>query len=71
MPEAWKEVLEPLGTDAVKEHMTDAPWIVVLFRQQNGLETMANPAQHTTQQNHVELLQECSFMQYTTWVWSR
>ena len=33
MPEAWKEVLEPLGTDAVKEHMTDAPWIVVLFRQ--------------------------------------
>ena len=33
MPEAWQEVLEPLGTDAVKEHMTDAPWIVVLFRQ--------------------------------------
>ena len=33
MPEAWKEVLEPLGTDEVKEHMTDAPWIVVLFRQ--------------------------------------
>ena len=33
MPEAWKEVLEPLGTDDIKEHMTDAPWIVVLFRQ--------------------------------------
>jgi len=33
MPEAWQEVLEPLGTDAVKEHMTDAPWVVVLFRQ--------------------------------------
>ena len=33
MPEAWKEVLEPLGTDAIKEHMTDAPWIVVLFSQ--------------------------------------
>lgn len=33
MPEAWKEVLEPLGTDAIKEHMTDAPWLVVLFRQ--------------------------------------
>jgi nitroreductase len=32
MPEAWQEVLEPLGTDAVKEHMTDAPWLVVLFR---------------------------------------
>ena len=24
MPEAWQEVLGPLGTDAVKEHMTDA-----------------------------------------------
>lgn len=33
MPEAWQEVLEPLGTDAVKEHMTDAPWLVILFRQ--------------------------------------
>jgi len=33
MPAAWQEVLEPLGTDAVKEHMSDAPWLVVLFRQ--------------------------------------
>ena len=37
MPEAWQEVLEPLGTDAVKQHMTDAPWIVVLFRQTKRL----------------------------------
>ena len=33
MPEAWSEVLEPLGTDAIKPHLTDAPWIVVLFKQ--------------------------------------
>jgi iodotyrosine deiodinase len=33
MPEAWSEVLEPLGTDAVKAHLTEAPWVVVLFRQ--------------------------------------
>jgi iodotyrosine deiodinase len=33
MPEAWGELLEPLGTDAVKEHITDAPWIIVIFRQ--------------------------------------
>jgi nitroreductase len=33
MPEAWQEVLQPLGTDAIKEHMTEAPWLVVLFRQ--------------------------------------
>ncbi len=32
IPEAWREVLEPLGTDHVKEHITDAPWLVVLFR---------------------------------------
>jgi nitroreductase len=32
MPEAWREVLDPLGTDYVKDHITDAPWIVVLFR---------------------------------------
>jgi nitroreductase len=37
MPEAWQEVLQPLGTDAVKEHMTDAPWLVVLFRQSKRL----------------------------------
>ena len=33
IPEAWEEVLSPLGTDHVKEHITDAPWIVVVFRQ--------------------------------------
>ena len=33
MPEAWAELLRPLGTDYVKEHITDAPWIIVIFRQ--------------------------------------
>jgi len=33
MPEAWSEVLAPLGTDAVKAHLTDAPWVIVLFKQ--------------------------------------
>jgi nitroreductase len=33
MPPAWSEVLAPLGTDAVKAHLTDAPWVVVLFKQ--------------------------------------
>ena len=37
MPDAWREVLQPLGTDAVKEHLTDAPWVVVLFRQSTRL----------------------------------
>lgn len=29
----WRAALEPLGTDFVKKHLTDAPWLVVVFRQ--------------------------------------
>lgn len=32
----WRAALEPLGTDSVKTHLTDAPWVVVLFRQSFG-----------------------------------
>ena len=32
IPEEWQEVLAPLGVDHVKEHITVAPWVVVLFR---------------------------------------
>ncbi len=35
-PDEWLEALAPLGTDEVKTHMTDAPWVVVLFRQAYG-----------------------------------
>jgi iodotyrosine deiodinase len=31
-PQEWLEALEPLGTDTVKMHLTDAPWVVVVFR---------------------------------------
>lgn len=37
MPEAWAELIQPLGTDHVKEHITNAPWIIVLFRQSKRL----------------------------------
>jgi nitroreductase len=33
----WLEALAPLGTDEHKPHLTDAPWVVVLFRQSHGL----------------------------------
>jgi iodotyrosine deiodinase len=36
-PEDWLEALAPLGTDEHKTHLTDAPWVVVLFRQAYGL----------------------------------
>lgn len=37
MTDEWREALHPLGTDHVKAHMTDAPWVVVLFAQKYGL----------------------------------
>ena len=36
-PEEWREALAPLGTAEHKTHLTDAPWVVVLFRQSYGL----------------------------------
>jgi iodotyrosine deiodinase len=37
MPQEWRTALEPIGTDHIKEHITDAPWIVILFKQKTGL----------------------------------
>ncbi len=36
MPPDWIEALRPLGTDAVKAHLTEAPYVVVLFEQRYG-----------------------------------
>lgn len=41
----WRAALEPLGTDDVKTHLTDAPWVVVLFRHSHGVD--ANGAKRT------------------------
>lgn len=35
-PPEWLEALASLGTDENKPHLTDAPWVVVLFRQAYG-----------------------------------
>jgi iodotyrosine deiodinase len=37
MPPEWLEALAPLGTDEHKAHLTDAPWLVVVFRKSFGL----------------------------------
>ena len=37
-PREWLEALRPLGTDEHKPHLTDAPWVVVLFRNAYGLD---------------------------------
>lgn len=36
-PQEWIDALAPLGTDEQKSHLTDAPWVIVLFRQAHGL----------------------------------
>ena len=36
-PKEWLEDLAPFGTDFVKEHLTDAPWVVVVFEQRHAL----------------------------------
>jgi len=38
MPQEWLDALAPLGTDFVKSHLTDAPWVVVIFRQLHGVQ---------------------------------
>lgn len=37
MPQEWLEALAPLGTDENKPHLTDAPYLVVLFEQRYGV----------------------------------
>lgn len=39
MSQEWLDALEPLGTDWNKPHLTDAPYLIVCFRLDYGLET--------------------------------
>jgi iodotyrosine deiodinase len=36
-PAEWLDALAPLGTDEHKPHLTDAPWLVILFRKSHGV----------------------------------
>lgn len=36
-PAEWRAALAPLGTDAVKHHITDAPYVIAVFAQTYGL----------------------------------
>jgi iodotyrosine deiodinase len=33
----WLAALEPIGTGATKPHLTDAPWLIVVFAQRYGM----------------------------------
>jgi nitroreductase len=37
-PDEWLAALEPIGTGADKPHLTDAPWLIVVFAEALGRE---------------------------------
>ena len=61
-----EEVLAPLGTDHVKEHITEAPWVIVLFRHSKR-ERGDSLLPHTTHKSPVELQLDFSYPRSTTW----
>ena len=44
--EAWLEALAPIGTDADKPHLEDAPWLIVVFAQRYGVDEDGNRVKH-------------------------
>jgi nitroreductase len=42
----WRRDLAPLGTDFVKEHLTLAPWLVVVFEQRYALREDGSKGKH-------------------------
>lgn len=42
----WLEALEPIGTTAQKPHLTDAPWLIVVFAQRHGVATDGSHFKH-------------------------
>ena len=45
-PDEWLRDLEPLGTDFHKAHLTDAPWLLVVFAQDHALRPDGSKAKH-------------------------
>ncbi len=45
-PPEWLEALRPLGTDFVKEHITDAPYLIAVFEQAYGLDAAGRKRKH-------------------------
>jgi iodotyrosine deiodinase len=46
LSDEWRGALAPLGTDHIKEHITDAPWVVVLFKQKYGINPDGSQRKH-------------------------
>lgn len=44
--EEWLKTLAPIGTDADKPHLEDAPWLIVVFAQRYGVDAEGNRVKH-------------------------
>jgi iodotyrosine deiodinase len=53
MPDDWLAAIEPLGTDWHKPHLTDAPYLIVVFEQAYGLRRDASGALRKTKHYYV------------------
>ena len=42
----WLAALEPIGTGPTKKHLTDAPWLIVVFAQRYGLKPDGSRYKH-------------------------
>jgi nitroreductase len=45
-PPEWLDALRPLGTDFVKEHITDAPYLIAVFEQAYGVDAEGRKRKH-------------------------
>ena len=71
MPREWLDALAPLGTDAVKEHVTTAPYVVVLFRQVYGLDEDGSHRTHYYTTESCGIAAGLSWPRSTRWAWRR
>lgn len=53
MPPEWLAALEPLGTTWRKPHLTDAPWLIVVFEKTYGVSIKPNGAEHRIKHYYV------------------
>jgi len=42
----WINALEPIGTDATKEHLEKAPWLIVIFAERYGVDDDGEKVKH-------------------------
>ena len=52
-PDEWLEALRPLGTDWHKEFLETAPWLIVVFRENYGIEPQPDGSTHHVKHYYV------------------